>query len=49
MHMNVKDYYVSNIIYIGCLLNVHVSATFVAILREMSTTDILQKLQEPLQ
>jgi hypothetical protein len=35
------------IIYTGCLLHVHVSATLVAILREVSTKDILQKRQEP--
>ena len=31
------------------LLHVHVSATLVAILREMSTKDILEKLKERMQ
>jgi hypothetical protein len=45
-----KEYYII-LYYIVCivrLLHVHVSTSLVAILKEVSTKDILQKLQEPM-
>ena len=48
MHINVKECHILYYnIYTGCLLHVHVSGILVAVLREVSTKDILQKLQEP--
>jgi hypothetical protein len=45
-YKNVRVPYITNTV---TLLHIHISATLVAILREMPTKDILQKLQERMQ
>jgi hypothetical protein len=45
-YKNLRVSYITNTV---TLLHVHVLATLVAILSEMSTRDILQKLQERIQ